>query len=124
MPPPTDVEAAPPKELSTEITNSIVLLWSRYCGIKPSAETSISRSNRIVCVLEGAVSAFDAGLAASERDAEGAERPLTALTCRRDAIAGIERLTKRRVAAFISDHDAKTDVATEIFLLEIPRRTY
>jgi hypothetical protein len=70
------------------------------------------------------VSAFDAGLAASERDADGSERPLTALTFRRDAIAGIERLTKRRVAAFISDHDAKTDVATEIFLLEIHSRTY
>jgi hypothetical protein len=92
--------------------------------LKPSAQTSISRSNRIVCVLEAAVSAFDAGLEASQREADGHARPLTALTFRRDAIAGVERVTRRRVAAFISDHDETTDVATEIFLLEVPRPTY
>jgi uncharacterized protein YbcI len=39
-------------------------------------------------------------------------------TMRDDLVGGIELLTGRRVVSFLSDHNAKTDHAAEVFLLD------
>jgi uncharacterized protein YbcI len=35
-----------------------------------------------------------------------------------DEVAEVERLTGRRVASFLSDHDTGSDLAAELFVLE------
>ena len=41
-------------------------------------------------------------------------------TMRDDLVGGIELLTGRRVVSFLSDHDAETDHASEVFVLDGP----
>ena len=43
---------------------------------------------------------------------------LTATIYKREAVAAVAKLTRQRVASFVSSHDRDTDVATEIFTLE------
>jgi uncharacterized protein YbcI len=106
-----------------EISSSLSSVWKEYAGERPSgAETQI-RGNRVRCVLNDAVDMLNDGLTAAELEAEEStdgSRRLTQSTFRRDAIAAVRRATGRRVVALVSDHDTKTDVATEVFLLEAP----
>jgi hypothetical protein len=109
--------------LPAEVTTSLRSVWKKYAAEPPGeAETEI-RGRVVKCVLQDAVSEFDKGMtAATELDDEEAARRLTPNRYRREAAAAVSRVTKRRVMAFVSDHDADTDVATEVFILESPPR--
>jgi len=39
---------------------------------------------------------------------------------REDLVGGVELLTGRKVVSFLSDHNAETDHAAEVFVLEEP----
>ena len=51
-------------------------------------------------------------------DTVGGVGKLTSAAYKRDAVAAVVRLTRQRVASFMSSHDRDTDVATEVFTLE------
>ena len=106
--------------LATEISNSIAVVWKNHCGTRPAQPRTEINSDVIRCMLDGAVADFDAGVAAQADAEPAAERPPTEATYRLDAIAAIGRVTRRRVLAFVSDHDAKTNLATEVFILDRP----
>jgi hypothetical protein len=119
-----DSESIEPTDLPSEITKSLGSVWRRYSEDQPvDAETEID-GDVVRCVLTDAVGGFNRGIAAaSADDAAESERPLTEATYRRDAIAAVSRITRRRVLAFVSNHDSKTDIAREVFVLEpLPRR--
>ncbi len=117
--PDSDIDRAP--GLPAEISSSLASVWNQYASDRPSAAETIIQGNRIKCVLTDAVQMLNDGLTAAETDEMPADgRRLTASTFRSDAIAAVKRTTRRQVVAFVSDHDTKTDVATEIFLLEAP----
>lgn len=108
-------EEAPSGGMPAEVTRSLSAVWKRYAANRPeTVETEIS-GNRVRCVLRDAVGDFELGLSAQD-DGDGAVRDMT--TYRRDASAAVARATHRRVLAFISEHDAETDTATELFLLD------
>lgn len=108
-------EEAPTGGMPEEVTRSLSAVWKRYATARPDAvETQIS-GNRVRCVLRDAVGDFEQGLS-SQEETDGAVRDL--ISYRRDAAKAVAKATHRRVLAFISDHDVKTDTATEIFLLE------
>ena len=118
-----DPEPMEPTSLQSEITKSFGSVWRRYSDEQPSdAQTEVD-GNVVRCVLTDAVGGFNKGMtpAATEED-PSPERPLTEASYRRDAIAAVARTTRRRVLAFVSDHDAKTGVAREVFILEPERR--
>lgn len=108
-----------PHGLPAEITHAFVSLWTRYSGERPTDAHTEVRGNVVTCVLVDAVSAFDERIGASPVDdsVAEAEKP-TSAAYKQEAVAAIVRLTRQRVASFVSSHDAATDVATEVFTLE------
>ena len=110
-------------ELPADISNSLASVWKTYCGERPADVSTTIRDTRVMCVLKDAVKGFDEAIkVAGDEEIDPDTRRLTVATYRRDAIEAITRITHRRVLAFISKHDAKTDVATETFIVESPPR--
>ena len=93
-----------------EITKSLAGLWTRYAGVEPSDVRTALRGDTLTCVLVDAVGAFER---------RTTTEPALA-SYKREAVETVVRLTRQRVAAFVSSHDRRTDVATEIFTLEPP----
>ena len=114
-----------PVGMAADVNSSLAAVWKKYAGDRPTdIDTKIS-GRRVACVLKGTVRSFDEGMAAAAAETAnggGEGRRLTTSTFRDDAINAVGRATRRKVMAFVSDHDAKTDVATEVFILEAPPR--
>ena len=105
--------------LSAELTQSFVSLWTQYAGKPPTDARTEIRGNVVTCVLADGVGDFDRSMIASQTgDTVGGAGELTPAAYKRDAVAAVVRLTRQRVASFVSSHDRDTDVATEIFTLE------
>jgi uncharacterized protein YbcI len=104
--------------MPAQISSSLASVWSNYAGERPTDIDTVIRGSKISCVLRDAVKDFDDGMSASAEAEPPPERKLTTSTYRNDAIKAVERVTRRRVLAFMTDHDEKTDVATEAFILE------
>jgi uncharacterized protein YbcI len=103
--------------LPAELSGSLASVWKQYTGERPTDTETQIRGNRVRCVLKDAVGMLDDSLAGEAKEGDGG-RQLTESSFRRDSIAAVRRVARRRVVAFISDHDTETDVATEVFLLE------
>jgi hypothetical protein len=109
-----------PNGLPAEITKSLVSLWTQYAGRAPqgNARTEI-RGNVVTCVLVDAVGDYNRSMVARQtRDTVQGVGKLTPAAYRREAVAAVVRLTRQRVASFVSSHDRDTDIATEVFKLE------
>ncbi len=113
--------ATPP--LNTAISNALGLVWKDYAGERFAVKTDV-RGTRVACTLENSVRSFNDGMAAAnDDDAENPPpSPLTVASYRRAAIEAVAKVTHQRVSAFVSKHNAKTDVATEVFILAAPPR--
>jgi hypothetical protein len=108
-----------PRGLPAELTKSLVLLWAKYAGKAPSRAQTEIRGNVVTCVLIDAVGDYNRSMAAEPtQDSARGVGKLTPAAYKRDAIAAVVKLTRQRVASFVSSHDRDTDVATEIFTLE------
>jgi hypothetical protein len=102
--------------LPAELTRSLVSLWTRYAGRAPTDARTEVRGNVVTCMLIGAVGDYNRSMSA--RQAPDAAGQLTPAAYKREAVAAVVRLTRQRVASFVSSHDRDTDVATEVFTLE------
>ena len=77
------------------------------------------RGNVVTCVLADGVGDFNQSMIAPQTgDTVGGVGKLTPAAYKRDAVAAVVRVTRQRVASFMSSHDRDTDVATEVFTLE------
>ncbi len=101
-----------PNGLPAEITRSLVSVWTRYAGQAPTAARTQIRGNVVTCMLVDAVGDYDRSMAPPTRDAVAGDGELTPSAYKREAVAAVVRLTRQRVASFISSHDRDTDVAT------------
>jgi uncharacterized protein YbcI len=105
--------------LSAELTESLASLWTQYAGKPPSNARTEIRGNVVTCALADAVGDFDKSMVAPQAgDTVRGVGKLTPAAYKRDAVAAVVRVTRQRVASFLSSHDRDTDVATEIFTLE------
>jgi hypothetical protein len=110
--------------LAAELTRSLTALWTRYAGKRPTGGRTEIHGNVVTCVLAGAVGDFNRNMIAPRaHDTVGGVGKLTPAAYtpaayKREAVAAVVRLTRQRVASFVSSHDRDTDVATEIFTLE------
>ena len=112
-----DAIAPQATELSTEISRAIGTIWTHYArGVRPADVQTEIRANVVECVLTGAVDSFDKGMALEDEPAPARKRTTGAYKL--DATAAVRRLTRMRVNAFVSKHDAKTDTAKEVFILD------
>jgi len=116
---PATVTARLPSGLPAELTKSLVSLWTQYAGKAPSDARTEIRGNVVTCMLVDAVGDYNQSMVAQQtHDTVRGVGKLTAAAYKRDAIAAVGRLTRQRVASFMSSHDRDTDVATEVFTLE------
>jgi uncharacterized protein YbcI len=105
--------------LSAELTRSLASLWTRYAGKPPTNGRTEIHGNVVTCVLDDAVGDFNRSMIAPQaRDTVRGVRRLTPAAYEREAVEAVVRVTRQRVASFVSDHDPGTDVATEMFTLE------
>ena len=103
---------------STRIGEELKRVWDGYART-PSTSVQIEIQGDVVtCRLTGAVESFNSAMAFP---GSYLTRP-TLDSYRRDAIAAVVSVTRQRVTGLVSDHNLATDVATEVFTLERPRR--
>ena len=115
----TDRRTAQPGGMPAEITKSLVSLWTQYAGRPPTNARTEIRGNVVTCVLVEAVGNYNRStITPQTRDTVRGEGKLTPAAYKRDAVAAVVRVTRQRVASFLSSHDRDTDVATEVFILE------
>lgn len=118
--PTTASPRSPQAELNSELTRALGTIWQRHAGGKPSATTTEISTSSIRFVLEGAVSGI--GSERAEED-DGTRSPNTT-RYRNEATAAVRRITGRKVTAFVPKRNAKTDVASDTYVLEPPRVTH
>jgi uncharacterized protein YbcI len=117
----SDSDTARGGELASEISASLGGLWKRYTGHRPAEIETTIDGPRVAVTLKDAVSGFDDAISASEAaELEKGERRLTVRTFRQDAISAVSAATHRKVMAFVSKHDEKSNSATEVFILDRP----
>jgi hypothetical protein len=105
--------------LPAELTAALVSLWTQYAGKAPSRARTEIRGNVVTCVLVDAVGDYNRSIGTPQTgDTVGGVGKLTPAAYERDAVTAVVRLTRQRVASFVSSHDRDTDVATEVFTLE------
>jgi hypothetical protein len=120
----TDATALPGSDLPGEISRAIGTVWTHYSrGARPGGiETEIS-GNVVRCTLTDAVDGFEKGMSAPPPDDEPADaRPRSSNAYKLDATTAVRRVMHRKVNAFVSKHDPKSDTATEVFILDGSRR--
>jgi hypothetical protein len=105
--------------LTAELTRSLTALWTRYAGKRPTGGRTEIRGNVVTYVLPDSVGDFNRNMVAPQtRDTVRGVDKLSPAAYKREAVAAVVRLTRQRVASFVSSHDQETDVATEMFTLE------
>jgi uncharacterized protein YbcI len=110
----------PGGELSAEISNAIVALMADYTGRGPWQSQTYVHQNLIVCILHDGLTKGERSLVADgKEDAVLQMRHTYQGTMRSELITVVERLTGRKVAAFMSDNHVNPDVAVETFVLEL-----
>ena len=110
-----------PGSLSAAISNLVVRLFAEYTGRGPTRARTTIRENVVVCITEDNMTKAERRLTQEgEDELVVTVRRKFQSTMRDDLVGGIELLTGRRVVSFLSDHDAETDHAAEVFVLDGP----
>jgi uncharacterized protein YbcI len=104
--------------LTAAISNAVVGLLRDFTGRGPTQARTTIGSDTIVVTLRDSLTKAERTLANRGQALEVlAMRRAFQETMREDLIAAVERLTMRKVEAFLSDNLHEPDVAVEIFLL-------
>ena len=106
-------------EITEAISATMVDMYARFYGHDRTTGTTYINDNVVVCVLENILSATESSLVANGRDGEVIDDRVTFQEGMEDEFtAEIERLTGRRVTAFLSANQTSPGVACELFFLE------
>jgi uncharacterized protein YbcI len=106
-------------DLNREISRAMVALIKQYVGRGPTSARTYVHDDLVVCVFHDLMTQVEKTLADDEHQELVLELRRTFQETLRDhAITEIERLTGRKVTAFMSDHAIEPDYASEIFVLE------
>lgn len=97
-------QKAPPSEACREISQSMTAVRERFGGQRPTDVETEMRGDKVRCVLHNAPPV-----------AENLSQ------YRRAAMSAVSRVTQRKVIALMNNQDG-SDIATEVFLLDVPAR--
>jgi uncharacterized protein YbcI len=111
--------AHPEGAVGAELSNAVVRLVREYTGRGPTrARTSISR-DLVSVVMADTLTKAERNLADNgKRDLVLQIRHEFQKTMRDDLVAAVERITERKVIAFMSDNHIDPDMAVESFVLD------
>jgi uncharacterized protein YbcI len=108
-------------ELNAAITRAVVRVHSQYVGRGPTKAQTFYRGPVVVTVMENAMTKAERSLVADgELDVVLGMRQKFQRTMRADLVGEIERITGRKVVAFMSDNHVEPDLAAELFFLDAP----
>jgi uncharacterized protein YbcI len=112
-------------ELMVEVSNAMVGLYKDLFGRGPTkAKTSYADPDLLVSTLENSLTRIERTMAdAGEHERLRDLRMHFQYLGEDDFIQAVERITGRKVRAFVSGMDVKRDVASEIFYLEPQAQT-
>jgi len=106
-------------ELNAAITRAVVRVQSQYLGRGPTRAQTFYRGPVVVTVMENAMTKAEQSLVADgEIDTVLGMRQKFQRTMRADLVSEIERLTDRKVVAFMSGNHVDPDLAAELFVLD------
>ena len=114
-----DVDALPTsEELTRAISAAMVSLYAEvYEHDRTTASTYIN-DNVVVCILEGILTSAEQDLVAAGSESEVIDGRVAFQADREDKFsAAVERLTLRRVVAFMSANQTSPGIACEMFFL-------
>ena len=110
----------PDGELSAALSNAIVALMAEYTGRGATQSRTFVNENLITCVMHDSLTKGERSLVTDGREDAVLEMRRTYQdTMRPELIAIVERLTGRKVSAFMSANHVDPDVAVETFVLEL-----
>ena len=113
-----DVPGTTAGSLSAAISNAVVGLLREYTGRGPTHARTTIGPETIVVTLRDCLTKAERTLAQHGQKLEVlAMRRAFQDTMRTELVAAVERLTGRKVEAFLSDNIYDPDVAVEIFLM-------
>jgi uncharacterized protein YbcI len=117
-----ETEAGRPQDggsLASAISNSIRQLVAEYTGRGPTRARTSIRDNLVVVLLQDTLTKGERRLVAKGRDVRVLDyRAEFQAAMREDAIASVEKLTGRKVLAFMSANHIDPDIAAELFVLQ------
>lgn len=108
-------------ELNAAVTSALVGIHHAYLGRGPKTASTFHHGNTVVTVMRDVLTRAERSLIDSRGpDAVHEMRHLFQKTMEAEFREAVERLTGRRVIAFISGNDVESDLAAEIFILDGP----
>jgi uncharacterized protein YbcI len=108
-------------ELNAAVTNALVGIHTEYLGRGPTTASTFHHGNVLVTLMHGVLTNAEKSLAKTDRARIVKNiRQLLYDTLEADSRAAVERLTGRKVLAFISGNHLDPDIATELFILDTP----
>src|SRR5215213_5273051 len=117
----TNTDERTPGSLTAAISRHVVRLVAEYTGRGPTKARTTIRDNVVLCMTEDNMTKAERRLVQEgERELVVTIRRRFQTTMRDDLVSGIELLTGRKVVSFLSDHNAETDHAAEVFVLDGP----
>ncbi|MCA1677562.1 MAG: DUF2294 domain-containing protein [Actinobacteria bacterium] len=116
---PPDSPDGEPSALTRAISTEIVALYARVYGHDRTTATTYINDNVVLCVLENILTDHEATLIDAGAGSTVIDGRVAFQTDAEDEFtAAIERLTHRRVVAFMSANQTSPGVAAELFFLD------
>ena len=107
------------ENLNRDLARAMVALFKEYVGRGPTHARAYVDENLISIVLQDTMIKAEKTLAdEGEEDLVRGVRRVFQGKFREDAVEIVEKLSGRKVRAFLSDHAIEADVAIEAFVLE------
>ena len=108
-------------ELNAAITSALVGIHTEYLGRGPRRASTFHYGHVLVTLMHDVLTPAEKSLTAtSQADAVNHIRHLFQETMEVDFREAVERLTGRKVLAFISGNHMEPDIAAELFILDAP----
>jgi uncharacterized protein YbcI len=108
-------------QLNAAVTSALVGIHTEHLGRGPTTASTFHYRNVVVTLMHDVLTRAERALS-SDGHAEAIRgvRRLFQSAMERDLRAAVERLTGRRVVAFIGGNEVEPDVAAEVFVLDSP----
>ncbi len=105
--------------LTSAISSAIVTLYAEVYGHNRTTASTYINDNIVVCILEDILSSSEQKLVAAGSASQVIDGRVAFQADREDDFsAAVERLTRRRVVAFMSANQTSPAIACEMFFLE------
>jgi uncharacterized protein YbcI len=116
-----DIEQLRVGQLNAAVTSALVGIHTEHLGRGPTTASTFRYRNVVVTLMYGVLTHAERSLGRGEKvEAISSVRTLFQAAMEREFREAVERLTGRRVVAFIGGNELDPDVAAELFVLDEP----